>query len=689
MPITAESTASALTVTFPGGTTLLFDKNLSLKRISAAGNSLHTKGLFADIGADARYVRGSLRFESFLDFNTWALPQIEPRAADIPREESYRMENEKFIVTGTAGGLQMNTVYYERSGTLAVEVEVTNKRDKTLWINGAAFTLVLDKENGTESFRFPGSPPCGEFFTDKLTPYRAEQSGLVSAVTLLRGGGEANLIFIDPLEKWSTGVYADDGGNLCHVNLAGVECDLKPGESFRCGTLYLQPVSGEHFAPLQRFYKDMGYAPPTDGIRDGVIYSGHPDEMFNTNLYLGLTMRQYAEYLDALAETGIDIIWLLPLFHHTEEGDPGRNVYTPTDHTRIDPRYGTDQDVLDYVNKAKSLGMGVVFDYVPHGPRPHDPQGVEKTGEWASKRRDGSPQLEWTCLSYDMTNPTYLSYMKETVKSHVDRFGVSGARIDCAMGGLSNWRPCPGNRPSCSNMMGGIKMSRAIREAFIEKGLTPFVTPENFHPVPLYASCTDAYYDMALYRVLYDLNHREISRGEYVRLLTAWLDDQQRALPEGLLKMRFLGNHDTVSWVWDKQRATAVYGVERAKAMWALISLIDGFPMIYQGDEDPAWYKDKGGAVLKDFFKKLFAARKAAFDNRYSVHYIFTGTPVFAFTREKGGDVKLVLINLSDADEVYTLPGAAKEIFINEGCVFENGTARLIPNGFAVMSMAV
>ena len=50
-----------------------------------------------------------------------------------------------------------------------------------------------------------------------------------------------------------------------------------------------------------------------------------------------------------------------------------------------------------------------------------------------------------------------------------------------------------------------------------------------------------------------------------------------------LAEVRFLGNHDTVSWVWQSKRAVDCYGVGGAKALFALISLIDGVPMIYQG----------------------------------------------------------------------------------------------------------
>jgi hypothetical protein len=89
------------------------------------------------------------------------------------------------------------------------------------------------------------------------------------------------------------------------------------------------------------------------------------------------------------------------------------------------------------------------------------------------------------------------------------------------------------------------------------------------------------------------------------------------------------------------------YGAEGAKALWAVISFIDGMPMIYQGDEDPSIYLSEG-ENLTDFFTGLFAHRKKfipAGDNETS--YIYTGTPVMAFIRGKDNERRLFAINLS------------------------------------------
>lgn len=44
------------------------------------------------------------------------------------------------------------------------------------------------------------------------------------------------------------------------------------------------------------------------------------------------------------------------------------------------------------------------------------------------EKQIGSPQMEWSCISFDMANPSYLAYMKDLVKDHIDRFAIGGTR---------------------------------------------------------------------------------------------------------------------------------------------------------------------------------------------------------------------------------------------------------------------
>lgn len=203
------------------------------------------------------------------------------------------------------------------------------------------------------------------------------------------------------------------------------------------------------------------------------------------------------------------------------------------------------------------------------------------------------------------------------------------------MGGLSNCGPTGTTVPAATAFLAGVHITEAIRNGFLRGGKPSFILPENFNLIPNYYHCTDLFYGMNLYRAFVELESLlKTDPTQYAALLTDFLERESWITPEDYHKMRFLGNHDTVSWVWQSKRAVDCYGVGGAKALFALISLIDGVPMIYQGDEDPTIY---GGTTenLTDFFTRLFADRKHFLPRGSNLTtYLHTGTPVMAFFRE-------------------------------------------------------
>jgi len=654
------------------GFSCTFDKKTGkLIKVSYNGMEISMDGLMIDVGCNGYYKNGFLIYQSFEDFNTWELPRIDLAGAETTAWEflGFTESDDSIIARVRVDTLEIDTIYSFDDNNLKVSTQITNTGDKDALFNGVAFIVKGVKVDQDSEFDFPASVPHDVFHLSKLKQYSVVETGLVSPVVHTRTGDEhLNLIFLNPDEKWATGVYKDEDENLNYVFIAAVESTLVPHETLECGDLFIQPVGqGDYFKPIRDLYAQNGWVPPRDGITDGPLYSCHPYGTMDIDFSSPKTLIQYAEELKTLHEMGIQHIWLLPIFDHAME----RGVYAPYDQSVIAPRYGGDEGVKYFVEEAHKLGMNVLFDYVPHGPYPDDPLAIEHR-DWCSKRRDGSLQIEWNCVSFDMANPEYQEYTKNLVKDHIRRFNIDGARIDCAMGGLSNWEPYEGNRPSNSNLKGGVSISKAIRDAFVEMGKRPLITPENFNPVPFYFPYTDAFYDMPLYRVFVELEDARLSEKEYAAELVRWLNAELLSTPKGLLKLRFLGNHDTVTWVWQKARPVKVYGVEKAKALWALITFIDGIPMIYQGDEDPTIYRGTG-PDLKEFFKGIFTARKEWLGNDYDIEYIFTDSPIVAFRRFKGDQTRLVLINLSKDKQRYEIDMKGKEIVFGEGKADGNG----------------
>ena len=628
-----------------------------------------------DFGCDEHMANGLLEYESMLDFRTWVLPSIKPTGKPFERVPvSVTHDERTVIVTYRCASVLVTVTYTLLETNLKVDLKLSNAGESVRYLNACAFLLTLPTVD--LSFDFPANAPIGHFRADALENRKPVETGLISfAARAALRDGDLDLVFIDEIEKWGCGVYRD-GENTVFVYDAGLEADLKPNETLSVGSLFLLPVEqGKNpYLAVRDLVSSLGYEPATGGITDGVMYSCHPSGTMDAHFPLKDDLFQYAEYLPKLRAMGIDHVWLLPVFAHDEHG-----VYHSTDQSVIDPRYGGEEGCEYYCKQAHDLGMTILFDYVPHGPAPDFPIAKEHP-DWPSKRRDGTLQDEWECVSMDYNHPGYREYTAELVHDHVRRFGVDGARIDCAMGGLSNWRPYRNNRPSGNSVLAGVHITESIRAGFLRGGKRSFILPENFNPLPNYYHCTDLFYSMNLYRAfveLQDLLHS--SPAAFVEGLTDYLEREAWLTPENYHKMRFLGNHDTVSWVWQAKRAVDCYGTDGAKALFAMISLIDGVPMLYQGDEDPT-ICGGNGENLTAFFTELFHARKRFLPRGSNVtEYLHTATPVMAFKRvyrdvpkddyqtEGDGDV-WVLINFSDAAQ--PVPES-----VNGALLFDNGGA--------------
>ncbi len=628
-----------------------------------------------DFGCDERMANGLLEYESMLDFRTWVLPSIKPTGKPFERVPVSVTHDEKtVIVTYRCASVLVTVTYTLLETNLKVDLKLSNAGESVRYLNACAFLLTLPTVD--LSFDFPANAPIGHFRADALENRKPVETGLINFCTHAKlADGDLDLVFIDEIEKWGCGVYRN-GENTVFVYDAGLEADLKPYETLSVGSLFLLPVEqGKNpYLAVRDLVSALGYEAATGGITDGVMYSCHPSGTMDAHFPLKDDLFQYAEYLPKLRAMGVDHVWLLPVFAHDEHG-----VYHSTDQSVIDPRYGGEEGCVYYCKQAHDLGMTILFDYVPHGPAPDFPIAKEHP-DWPSKRRDGTLQDEWECVSMDYNHPGYREYTAALVQDHVERFGVDGARIDCAMGGLSNWRPYADNRPSGNSVLAGVHITEAIREGFLRGGKRSFILPENFNPLPNYYHCTDLFYSMNLYRAfveLQDLLHP--SPAAFVEGLTDYLEREAWLTPENYHKMRFLGNHDTVSWVWQAKRAVDCYGTDGAKALFAMISLIDGVPMLYQGDEDPT-ICGGNGENLTAFFTELFHARKRFLPRGSNVtEYLHTATPVMAFKRvyrdvpkdnyQTEGDSDVwVLINFSDAAQ--PVPES-----VNGALLFDNGGA--------------
>ncbi|MBR3179480.1 MAG: hypothetical protein IKF49_08255 [Clostridia bacterium] len=617
---------------------------------------------FIDLGIDGKSLLNQLGYINMGSLATYELPTLYPRMKDLPPADTVVVDpaEDGFLVSLTYGSLTILYRYGILKNALSLNVTLSVSDEERHLINGVGFVVagIEGFSLADATFEFPGSTPAGRLAYRTRMRYRAESADYSAPVVQLRDGDRktSNVLFVDEVEKWTTASWSDENQCPCVGFLAACEGYLDQSSPMDVGTLYLplRTPAQDSYDAVSEFWTQLGYHVPDDtSAEEGIvaIYSAHPYGTMDTGYWNKLTLAQYANELDQLAGMGFDAVWLLPVFQHT-----GDNVYEPIDQAVIDPRYGGMDEAKVFIETAHAKGMKVLFDFVPHGPRPIYPFAKEHDN-WISKDQDHKNRIEWECVSMDYNNPGYHAYNVELAKMYAETIGLDGARIDCSMGGLPNWDSSEtGLRASAAGLKAGKNVVSAYREGFKAGGADVLLLPENFHPSPAYAEVTDVFYDMALYRTLFDLNHRGLDAAAYCEALSHYLEAEGRTSVKGQLKLRFLGNHDTVTWTFDAARAQVIYGTEKAKAMWMALGWIDGVIFVYQGDENPSAYGLQG-ENLESFFKELIAAKRNYVPNSLSTEYLYSGTGIFAVRRFDENTNRLVLVNLSDQAETYPITG--------------------------------
>ena len=170
----------------------------------------------------------------------------------------------------------------------------------------------------------------------------------------------------------------------------------------------------------------------------------------------------------------------------------------------------------------------------------------------------------------------------------------------------------------------------------------------------------DLTYDAQFYFLMVDLQARGASPEEWASAFQQFLHDQQLTLPPGALKMRWISNHDTVSWTFQKQRPMRLYGVERMRALLAVCALIEGVPMLYQGDEDPAIYGGQGPSSV-EFLARIYALRKdlsAIREGTADYTSVRASAGVFACLRRSADQEAMILVSLNPqaVESTITVP---------------------------------
>lgn len=355
------------------------------------------------------------------------------------------------------------------------------------------------------------------------------------------------------------------------------------------------------------------------------------------------TLRSAIPRLQHVSELGASVAYLGPITKRSPT--PHSSPYNIADYNAIDPQYGNEQDLRDFVSAAHKLNLKVMLDVVYYHTAP---DGVMmQHPDWLVHTQDGRVARGfWPQPLPDFRNPQVRKYLIESLTHWVRDFQIDGFRCDVGAGvPVSFWEEA--------------------RKSLDEVNRDVILLSESDRPDDQ-LQAFDMNYNFAGYLTLRSV----IRDGQPASKIREQWEENRKTYPQGARLTYFSDNHD-----W--RRAVVQFGDEGAFVASVLNFTLDGIPFLYNGQEiaDPTpthwltrapilWPQQSDcndGQVLKDTlekYKRLFGLR-----SKYSaltsgeLVWIDNSDPAdfVSFLRKKGTEEILVILNLSNRNKHVTV----------------------------------
>lgn len=310
-------------------------------------------------------------------------------------------------------------------------------------------------------------------------------------------------------------------------------------------------------APLN----ELQARPSPEWVTRGVMYQIQPRAFTPEG-----TLPAATKKLPRVADLGVDILYICPVFLSDDDPDQSgwsprqkaskmnnpKNPYRMKDYYHVDPEYGTDDDLKNFVAEAHRLGMRVMLDmvYLHCGPNAvflkEHPNFVE---------RDENGEIvcaSWNFPKINHANPELREYLWQNMEYWAKQFDVDGFRCDVSNAiPLDFWETA---RERLEKIRPDIGM--------LAEGTRPADQLEAFDLDYGWGFKWD---DAAAFRKQWEKMHDERPRG-------------------GAKFIRFIDNHDISNDDYDN-RIEKQWGSRRVNAALAAMFTLDGVPFLYNGQE--------------------------------------------------------------------------------------------------------
>lgn len=357
------------------------------------------------------------------------------------------------------------------------------------------------------------------------------------------------------------------------------------------------------------------------------------------------TINAFSDHIPRLKELGVDILWLMPVFPISESRRKGSlgSYYAVSDFRKVNPEFGTNEDLKNLIDKIHAYKMKVILDWVPnHTGWDHtwiktNPEYYTKdsTGQITDPLNDKGQSMDWKDVAdLNFDNKEMRKAMVGDMMYWINDGKIDGFRMDVAWGVPNDfWKELADT------------LYKAKPDAFMlaEAEIPDHLNNDYFHSA----------YAWTFHHLMND-----IAKGKKnVNDIISWIDNEKSKYKKGNL-MHFITNHDENSW-----KGTEFERMGAAYKTFAVLSMtMDGIPLLYSGQEEPLTKRlkffDKDEIVWKnlkdfDFFQRLCVLKnqeKAMWNAPYGATTKIIGKSEYtiAYKRELDHSKVIVILNLSD-----------------------------------------
>ncbi len=264
--------------------------------------------------------------------------------------------------------------------------------------------------------------------------------------------------------------------------------------------------------------------------------------------------------LPELKESGVDIIWIMPIqpIGVLERKGTLGSYYAISNYCAFNPEFGTRADFESFLAKAHELGMKVILDWVANHTAP-DSEWTKNDG-WHYRDSLGNlmVQYDWTDISkLNYNNQDMRAAMKQAMNWWMDSIGIDGFRCDVA-----------GEVPTdfWNDAMAEIRAKHPNMFTLAE---------DEDKAQELTETAFDMYYGWTLHHLM-----NGVAQGKKtVEDLWDYFAKVDTTIRQEAIRMNFTSNHDENSW-----NGTEFERMGDASNLFAAFTyVVPGMPMIYTG----------------------------------------------------------------------------------------------------------